>query len=186
MTSKNSHSNQRKVVLSMLTSADGYIEAPNRNINWHVFDEQMAEYMMGFFKTVDTFLYGRISYELMIQYWPEQTGEFADIMNETPKIVFSRTLDKVTWNSKLMKDNIPEQINKLKQQPGKDMALFAGADIASTFIRHHLIDEYRLIVNPVVLGKGTPLFKDLEQRLSLNLTDSKTFDCGNVLLCYQP
>lgn len=178
--------NQRNVVLSMMVSLDGYTEGPNRDITWHVWDDEMADYMMGLFQTVDTFLYGRVSYELMLQYWPSQTGEFADVMNKTPKIVFSRTLDDVKWNSRLVKENVPEEIRKLKQQPGKDLVLFAGADLASTFIRNGLIDKYRLIVNPVVLGEGTPLFKDVQDQLNLRLTRSQSFRCGNVLLCYEP
>lgn len=170
----------------MMVSADGYIEAPTTDITWHVWDDEMSEYMMGFFKTVDTFLYGRKSYELMIEYWPSQTGEFADIMNETPKLVFSRSLNSVEWNSELIKKNVADEINQRKDQQGKNMVLFAGADIASTFIKHDLIDEYRLIVNPVVLGSGTPLFKDVKDHLSLNLLQTKSFQCGNTLLCYEP
>lgn len=176
----------RKVILSIMVSVDGYIEAPNDDITWHVWDDEMSEYMMGFFKTVDTFIYGRKSYKLMINYWPDQAGEFADIMNEMPKIVFSRTLDNVTWNSQLVKENAALEIQKQKKLPGKNMVLFAGADIASTFIKHDLIDEYRLIVNPVVLGGGTPLFKDVKDPLSLNLLQTKSFQCGNSLLCYEP
>lgn len=176
----------RKVVLSMMVSADGYIEAHNDDITWHVWDDEMSEYMMGFFDTVDTFLYGRKSYELMIKYWPSQTGEFADIMNETPKLVFSRNLDSVEWNSELIKENVADEVRQRKNQQGKNMVLFAGADIASTFIKHDVIDEYRLLVNPVVLGGGTPLFKDVKDHLSLNLLQTKSFQCGNTLLCYEP
>jgi dihydrofolate reductase len=176
----------RKVVLSMMVSADGYIEAPNDNITWHVWDDEMSEYMMGFFDTVDTFIYGRKSFELMIEYWPSQTGEFADIMNETPKLVFSRNLENVEWNSKLIKENVADEIRQQKNQPGKNMVLFAGANIASTFIEHDFIDEYRLIVNPVVLGAGTPLFKEIKNQLKLKLLQAKPFQCGNTLLCYEP
>lgn len=176
----------RKLVLSMMVSTDGYIEGTNDDITWHVWDEEMSEYMMGFFDTVDTFLYGRKSYELMTQYWPSQTGEFADVMNETSKLVFSRSLNGVEWNSELIKENVADEVRQRKNQKGKNMVLFAGADIASTFIEHNLIDEYRLIVNPVVLGSGTPLFKDVKNRLSLNLLQTTSFQCGNTLLCYEP
>ncbi|MDR8393911.1 dihydrofolate reductase family protein [Aliifodinibius sp. S!AR15-10] len=87
----------RKVILSMMTSVDGFIEGPGCDISWHVWDEEMSEYMMDFFQRVDTFLYGRKSYELMIDYWPSETGPFTDVMNITSKVVFSRTLEKVTW-----------------------------------------------------------------------------------------
>jgi dihydrofolate reductase len=175
------------MILSMMVSADGYIEAPGNDINWHVFDEEMSEYMMGFFGTVDTFIYGRKSYELMLSFWPHESGPFADVMNQTSKIIFSKTLESVEWNSRLVKDNVVEEIGKLKQQPGKDAVLFAGADLAATFIRHNLIDEYRLIVNPVVLGAGTPLFKDVQKKpFNLQLVDTLTFGCGNVILIYRP
>jgi len=176
----------RKVIVSMMVSLDGFIEAPEHDINWHIWDDEMGSYMMDFMQQVDTFLYGRVSYELMLQYWPDAKGPFADRMNETRKIVFSRTLSSVSWNAILIKDDIPGKINELKQQPGKDMVLFAGADILSTFTRHDLVDEYRLMVNPVVLGKGTPYFKNMEQQLKLTLTGSRSFSCGNVLLCYAP
>jgi dihydrofolate reductase len=104
--------------------------------------------------------------------------------------VFPRTLERIEWNSRLMKGDIPGKIRELKQGKGKDMVLFARADIAGTFIKHDLIDEYRLIVNPVVLGKGTPLFKPEglsgKTWVNLKLTQSRSFECGNILLCYEP
>ena len=166
-----------------MMSLDGYIEGSNEDIDWHVWNEEMSDYMMDFFKTVDTFIYGRKSYELMLTYWPFETGEFADIMNRTPKIVFSKTLDKVEWNSRLIKQNVIEEIQLEKRKTGKDLVLFAGADIASTFLEYGLIDEFRLIVNPVVLGKGTSLFQ-VRNQMKLELLESRTFDCGNTLLRY--
>jgi dihydrofolate reductase len=96
-------------------------------------------------------------------------------------------LEKVEWkNSRLIKENIKEEMLRLKQQPGKDLVLFAGADIASTLLQLSLIDEYRIIVNPVVLSNGKPFFKDIKERLSLKLLNTKKFNCGNVILYYQP
>ena len=166
-----------------MMSLDGYIEGPNGDINWHVWNEEMSDYMMAFFKTVDTFIYGRKSYELMLTYWPFETGKFADIMNRTPKIIFSKTLDKVEWNSRLIKQNVIEEIQLEKRKTGKDLVLFAGADIASTFMENGLIDEFRLIVNPVVLGEGTSLFQ-VRNQMDLELLESRTFGCGNILLRY--
>lgn len=174
----------RQVILSMLVSIDGYIEGVDNDINWHVWDDEMQAYMMDFLQTIDTFIYGRKSYELMLDYWPDQKGEFADIMNQTPKIVFSTTLQKAKMNARIARGNVTEEIQKEKEKPGKDMVLFAGANIASSFIKHNLIDEYRIIVNPVVLGKGTPLFKTGKQQ-QLNLVSAKSFKCGNVLLTYK-
>jgi dihydrofolate reductase len=176
----------RKVILSMMVSADGYMEGPGHDIGWHIWDDEMSAYMLDFFKTTDLFLYGRVSYELMLGYWPAEKGIFADVMNDMPKLVFSRTLEKTTWNSRLVKDNIAGEIKQLKRQPGKDMVLFAGADIATAFILDDLIDEYRLIVNPVVLGAGTPYFKGVREPFKLHLTGAQKFNCGNVLLRYIP
>lgn len=176
----------RKLIVSMMVSADGFVEGENNDLYWHTWDEEMEKYMTDFIGTVDTFLYGRKSYELMLQYWPSAKGAFADLMNETPKIVFSQTLKKAEWNSRLIKDNIGQQILQLKQQPGKDMVLFAGADILSTFIQLGLVDEYRLIVNPVALGKGNPLFKNLDYQLGLKLAAVNTVACGNAILTYLP
>ena len=103
----------------------------------------------------------------------------------TSSRTISKTLESVEWNSRLVKDNVVEEIGKLKQQPGKDAVLFAGAGIAATFIRHNLIDEYRLIVNPVVLGAGTPLFKEVEKPFNLQLVDTLKFGCGNIILIYR-
>jgi dihydrofolate reductase len=173
----------RKVILSMMVSIDGYMESRDPTEYWTTWDEEMAAYMMDFFSKVDTFIYGRKAYEAMIDYWPPLTDPFATIMNQTPKLIFSRTLENVTWNGTLLRDNGVEEIKKRKLQPGKDMALFAGANLAATFIEHNLIDEYRLIVNPIVLAEGKPLFGD---RLQLKLRQVKTFSCGNVILYYEP
>ncbi len=169
-----------------MVSLDGYIEGPQQNIDWHNWEEEMSAYMMGFFHKVDTFLYGRKSYELMLEYWPYQTGSFADIMNATPKIIFSKTLDKPTWNATRKSEVKANELKQLKKEKGKDMVLFAGADLAESFIRQNLIDEYRLIVNPVALGHGKPLFGNLLAPLQLQHQESRRFSCGNVLQVYQP
>ncbi len=176
----------RKVILSMMISADGYIEGNDPEYNWHIWDNEMAVYMMDFFTTVDTFIYGRKSYESMIAYWPNLSDEFANVMNQTKKLVFSRTLEKVSWNAELIKDNVVEEIQKQKRQVGKNLVLFAGADLAETFIKNNLIDEFRLIVNPVLLGDGKQMFKKMSQSKRLILKESKQFNCGNIILIYEP
>lgn len=170
-----------------MVSLDGFIEGPGKNIDWHVWDEEMSSYMGNFFNRVDLLLLGRVTYELMLNFWPNVTTEdpvITDRMNNLPKIVFSRKLDQVEWKSKLIKNNIKEEINNLKNMPGKDMVMFGGADIASTFIQMNLVDEYQIFVNPVVLGQGTPLFKDIKEKLPLKLLKTQSFRCGNVLLSY--
>lgn len=169
-----------------MLSIDSFMEAPGNDINWHVWDDEMENYMLRFFDTVDTIILGRKTYELMIGYWPSAGGELARFMNETPKLIFSRTLQELEWNSSLRKTINPVEISQLKQQPGKDLVIFGGADLAAAFIENNLIDEYQLIINPVVLGNGTPLFKNLSQQRSFKLKKTKVFNCGNILLHYQP
>lgn len=185
----------RKVILSMMSTVDGYIEGPGKEMDWSVWDSEMETYMLNFMRDLDLFIYGRKAYEVMNQYWPhvkddpsfpDRNTEFVDRMNETPKLVLSRTLNQAEWNAQVLKDNIPEEIRRLKDQPGKDMALFAGAEAASTFIRHKLIDEYRIIVNPAVIGGGNSLFKNIGERISLKLLDARTFPSGIVILRYEP
>jgi dihydrofolate reductase len=121
----------------------------------------------------------------MVAYWPSATGRFARKMHEIPKIILSNTLKKVEWNnSTLIKNNAAEEIARLKQQPGKDLVVFAGAGAISSLTKMGLIDEYHLLINPVLLGRGKPLFK--ENKLALmTLLDTRAFPCGDVLLKYR-
>jgi len=182
----------RKVIFQMMISLDGFFEGPNRELDWHNVDEEFNEYAIGFLHTVDTLLFGRVTYELMAGYWPTLSATTNDPivagkMNSLRKMVFSKTLQKVGWeNTQLVKENIGEEILKLKRELGKNIAMFGSSDLALTFIKQNLIDEYRIIVNPVVLGKGKSLFSGLEKKISLRLTNTKRFDSGKVLLYYKP
>lgn len=183
----------RKVILSMMVSLDGFIEGPNRDLDWPIVDKEIDRYADELLDTVDAILLGRVTYQLFVDFWPSATTEeeiITDKMNEIPKIVFSRTLDKAPWgkwnNARVVKENIAEEIAKLKQQPGKDMVIFGGANLAQTFMQHGLIDEYRLLVNPIVLGGGTPLFKSGSNRINLKLLKTQAFNSGVVGLYYQP
>lgn len=175
-----------------LITLDGYFEGPNREIDWHNVDEQFNEFAIDQLNSTDLLLFGRVTYELMASYWPTETAVkndpiVAGKMNSLPKIVFSKTLSTVEWNNtRLVKENIAEEVLKLKQQPGKDMFIFGSSDLSITFIKQGLIDEYRIIVNPVVLGRGNPLFKGIDSKLNLKLIKTRTFTTGNVLLYYQP
>lgn len=176
----------------MILSLDGYIEGPGEDLNWHVWDGEMDKYMIGFFDRVDTMLFGRKKFQLMESFWPTPASAaenqiIADRMNTLPKIVYSRTLEKAEWkNSTLVKEVDAGDVSKLKQQPGKDMVIFGGASLASSFMQLGLIDEFQLIVNPIILGDGNPLFKGSAEQLRLKLVDSTPFDCGNVVLRYKP
>ncbi len=128
-----------------------------------------------------------MTYQLFAKYWPSATGPDAERLNQLPKFVFSRPLEKVEWkNSSLVKENVATEVTRLKQQPGKDLALFGSADLASTLIRLGLIDEYRIFVTPVVLGGGTPMFKDIKDRIALKPLKATTWSSGVVVLYYQP
>ena len=178
----------RKVIVSNLVSLDGFFEGPNKELDWFVVDEEFFEYARDLLRTVDTLLFGRVTYQHMANYWPSApVDEIADKMNNLPKIVFSKTLQKVEWkNSRLVKNNIGEEISKLKQQPGKDMAILGSANLASYLLPLGLIDEYRMILNPVLIGSGNPLFQGIKERLKLKLSGTKSFGSGVVVLYYQP
>ena len=111
----------------------------------------------------------------------------AEGMNQLPKVVFSRTLDKASWNNtKLVKDRMPEAVRKMKSEPGKDMVIMGSGSIVSQLADEGLIDEFHVVVSPIVLGKGRTMFEGVTKRLNLKRTRSRTFENGNVLLCYEP
>ncbi len=182
----------RKIIVSNYVTIDGFFAGPNGELDWFVWDDEMAKFSTDQLKTVDTILLGRVTYQLFADYWPtpaayKENPIIAPMMNDLQKIVFSRTLDSAEWNnSKVVKENIAEEISKLKQQPGKDMVIFGSGLIVSEFAKLGLIDLYRLIVNPVVLGSGKPLFKGLNDKLKLKLLNAKALGSGNVILEYQP
>ena len=181
----------RKVIFFNLTSLDGYFEGPERDITWHHVDEEFNEFAVQQTGEFGALLFGRVTYELMAGYWPTDAAkrddpEIARLMNSLPKIVFSNTLDNAEWeNTKLVRDNIVEEVTTLKEQPGKDIAIFGSSDLALTFIDLGLIDEFRIMINPVVLGGGKPILQGIKSKLELNLLKVKTFQSGNVLLYYE-
>jgi dihydrofolate reductase len=183
----------RKVILMMSVSLDGFIEGPNRELDWHMVDDELHRYFNEQLSTMGAFLTGRVTHELMAGFWPTADTdpsstrpmvEFARIWRDMPKIVYSRTLDRADWNTTVVRDVVPEEVMELKAQPGGDLAL-GGADLAAAFMRHHLIDEYRLYVHPVVIGRGKPLFPASDTRIDLQLAETRTFGNGVVLLRYQ-
>ncbi len=176
----------RKVLVSMMVSLDNFIEGPKNELDDFKDDDEVLKYFEDLLDAVDTIMYGRRSYQLMLDYWPKATGTVAEKMNKKPKIVFSKSLPSVGWNTRLIKDNISEEISRLKEQSGKDLVLYAGADILSTFRKLDLVDEYRLVVYPIVIGNGTPLFKDVKNTMPLKLLSTRTFKSGVVLLTYKP
>lgn len=185
----------RKVVLFMHISLDGFAAGPNGELDWISYDQELEKYAEEVVSTVGAPLYGRVTYQMMESYWPtvltnpsatQHEMEHARWVENIPKIVFSKTLDKVEWhNTRLIKDNIAEEVMKLKQQPGKDLVIFGSPGLTHTFMGLDLIDEYRLTVNPVILGRGMPIFKDFKARSDLKLLNTKTFGSGVVALHYE-
>ena len=185
----------RKVVLFMHLTLDGFAAGPNGELDWISYDKELEKYAEELVSTVGAALYGRVTYQMMESYWPtvltnpsstKHEIDHAHWIENIPKIVFSKSLEKVEWNNtRLIKDNIVAEISKLKQQPGKDLVIFGSPSLAQTFMQLGLIDEYRLTVNPVVLGNGIPLFKDIKDRINLKLLETKTYDSGVVGLHYQ-
>ncbi|GHO64052.1 hypothetical protein KSC_029440 [Ktedonobacter sp. SOSP1-52] len=182
----------RKVIAAPFVTLDGFMAGPKGEIDWNepYFDDEMVNYVGEQFRQIDTILFGRVTYQLFSQYWPTQGVKddpvFAEKMNTLPKLVFSRTLETTEWNnSRLVRDNIVEEIQALKQQPGKDMIIDGSARLIHSFTHLGLIDEYRLRVHPVVLGSGIPLFQGLKAQMTLKLVASHSFQSGVVILHYQ-
>ncbi len=182
----------RRLFSFNMVTLDGFFEGPNHDINWHNVDAEFNEFAIEQLGTVDVLLFGRVTYQMMASYWPTPSAiaddpVVADQMNRMSKIAVSRTLDKAEWNNtRLIKDHVAEEILQLKQQAGKDLALFGSANLMSNLMKLDLIDEHRIMVNPVILGSGIPLFKKTANKLDLKLISTRTFGNGNVLLCYQP
>jgi dihydrofolate reductase len=180
----------RKIVLHMSVSLDGFFEGPDHDIGWHRVDDELHTYVNEHLAPMSAFLEGRVSYELMEGFWPtadQDPGisppmrEFAGIWRDMPKIVFSRTLEHVGENAEVRREVDPDEIRALKEEPGGDMAV-GGADLADAFRRHDLIDEYRLYVNPVLLGRGRQLFAPADTPSDLRLVETHVFGNGVVLL----
>jgi dihydrofolate reductase len=183
----------RKIVLHMSVSLDGFFEGPDHDLSWHLVDEELHTYFNEQLAPMSAFLDGRVTYELMAEFWPtadadpESSGpmkEFAGIWRDMPKIVFSRTLERADWNATIRREVDADEIRALKQEPGGDMAV-GGADLAETFRRHDLIDEYRLYVHPVLLGRGRQLFGPADAPRDLRLVETRTFGNGVVLLHHE-
>ncbi len=184
----------RKVIFGMNTSIDGFIEGPHRELDWTIADDDLHNFYARLLTNAGIILFGRVTYELMVNYWPTATNDnsisegevnFANAINPLPKIVFSNTLQHVSWNTTVMKSVIPDEINKMKSQPGGDILLGGGATLAQTFFRYGIVDEIQLVVHPVVIGAGKALFRGLDAGMKLIYMWSQTFPSGAVALCYQ-
>jgi dihydrofolate reductase len=185
----------RRVILLMHVSLDGFVAGPNGEMDWIKFDDEMINDTDALTASSDTALFGRVTYQMMAGYWPtaaEQPGatkhdiDHARWVNSVPKLVFSKTLKNVEWeNSSIISSNIAEEITNLKQQPGKNLLMIGSTRTAQAFMELGLIDDYRINVNPVVLGSGSPLFKDIKDKINLNLVEAKMYQSGVVGLHYE-
>jgi dihydrofolate reductase len=177
----------RKIIVSNLMSLDGFFESPDQKFDWFVVDEEFFAYAKDMLRNADTLLFGRKTYQHMADYWPSAPAdEIAEHMNHLPKVVFSRTLQSAEWkNSTVVTSDATAEISRLKQLPGKDIVILGSASLASFLLQLGLIDEYRVILNPVFLGSGKPLFQDVKERLRLKLSRTRLFGSGVVVLYYQ-
>lgn len=185
----------RKLKLQMQTTINGYIAGPNGEMDWMQWnwDDELKKEVIALTEPVDTILLGRRLAEGFIPTWtqrmasPETADDFGRKMVNTPKIVFSKTLDSVAWeNTTLEKGDFVQVIQQLKQQWGKDMIAYGGAQFIASLIKENLIDEYYLFVNPAAIASGMSIFKDLTQTKTFTLIKAKAFTCGIALLCYKP
>ena len=182
----------RKIFSFMMVSLDGYHASPNEEIDWHNVDEEFNESSVRQLDEIGMLLFGRATYEGMASYWTTDQAEqdapkITASMNGLPKVVVSTTLDKAEWsNTRLVKDGVAAELTELKRQPGKDIAIFGSSDLTASLLDMGLVDELRVIVAPVLLGGGRSLFQGTSDRIRLELTDTRRFDSGNVLLRYRP
>ena len=182
----------RKIIVMLSVSLDGFFAGPDGELDWHLVDDELHTHFNDVLRGMSVFLDGRVSYELMAEFWPTADRdpdssapmvEFAGIWRDMPKLVYSTTLQRADWNTTVVRDVVPEEVRALKAEPGGDMAL-GGAVLAAAFQRHGLVDEYRLYVHPVVLGEGRPLFAS-GTPVRLQLVQTRTFGNGVVLLRYE-
>ena len=182
----------RKVILFNMMTLDGFFEGPGREIDWHNVDAEFNTFAIDQLDAADLLLFGRVTYEMMASYWPTAAAKksapvVARGMNDMPKVVFSRKLKKATWaNTALAKGELGEEIRKLKKKKGKDLVVMGSGMLVSQLTQLGLVDEFQVVVNPIVLGTGRSMFDGVQRPTGLELLRSRVFGNGNVLLCYAP
>ncbi|MEV0580663.1 dihydrofolate reductase family protein [Streptomyces sp. NPDC050392] len=183
----------RKIIYSMSMSLDGFIEGPDRDISWHLVDEELHRYFNERIAAMGGFLDGRVVHELMADFWPTADqdpanagpmADFAVIWRNMPKYVYSRTLERADWNTTVVHEVVREEVMALKEQPGGDLSV-GGAGLAASFAELDLIDEYWVYVQPVLIGRGKPMFPSADTLTALRLTGTRTFGNGVVELRYE-
>ncbi|HEY6278683.1 MAG TPA: dihydrofolate reductase family protein [Streptosporangiaceae bacterium] len=178
----------RQVVLQMGVTLDGYVAGPDGELDWGLpaEDPDVRAWKIASLRQVGTHIMGRVTYEAMAAHWPNATGDYAAFMNKLPKVVFSKTLPAAEWaGSRIARGDLAEEIATLKGEPGGEIMAHGGAAFVQALSRLGLIDEYRLVIQPVALGNGLPLFKDLAKPLRLDLNEARRFPGGTVIHVYQ-
>jgi dihydrofolate reductase len=180
----------RKLKLQVQMTVDGFIAGPNGEMDWTLrnWDDQLKKYVTEITEPIDCIVLGRKLAQGFIPYWashPQEEG--ADKFNHTHKVIFTKTLDRSEWDlTVLAKGDLVDEITKLKKQNGKDIIAYGGATFVSSLIRYGLIDEFHLFINPAAIGDGMPIFKELDSKQNLRLVKSTAFECGIVVLHYEP
>jgi dihydrofolate reductase len=188
----------RKVIFKIELSLDGFIAGPKGEMDWGTAAfaaEEHWQHVFDMLSTVDTVFMSRVIYQIFKEFWPAAgtspstskfEKKFSGWLDNTPKIVFSKTLEDVAWmNSRLVKGDAGKEITLLKQQPGKDFVMWGGSMFPQALMKLGLIDEYWINIHPVILGSGKPLFTDIKNRVPLGISSTKTFESGTVGLCYR-
>lgn len=183
----------RKLTVFNFVTMNGFFAGPGGDISWHKDnDPEKNEYAEEGIESKNTLIFGRVTYEMMAGFWPSADAlKYAPVMakgmNAADKIVFSKTLEKADWNNtRLVNGDMVEEIKKMKQMEGKDMTILGSGSIISQLTDEGLIDEYQIMLDPVAIGEGTPLFKNIRNQLDLKLTDTRIFKSGVILLSYEP
>ena len=185
----------RKLIVFNHVSLDGYFVDSNGSMMWAKaanVDPEWNAFVAGNASGEGTLVFGRVTYDLMNSYWPtpmalQHDAIVAERMNSLPKVVFSRTMEKASWNNtKLVKDDLPGAIRRLKQESGGGLVILGSGRIVSQLAQEGLIDEYHVVVNPVILGGGRTMFDGIKDKVSLKLTTTRSFKNGNVFACYEP
>ena len=183
----------RQLIVFNHVTLDGYFVDLNGDMSWaHKQDAEWNAFMADNASGECVLVFGRVTYEMMASWWPtpqamKSMPAVAERMNNFPKVVFSRTLEKASWNNTtLVKGDLASEVRRMKNEPGPGMVIFGSGTLVSQLAQEGLIDEYEIVVNPIVLGKGRTMFESIKERLTLKRTKTRTFGNGNILLCYEP